>query len=70
MKAYRFILALSVLAVSACSVKEINETAKTSERELTIEAYRAAEGKPAGSYRVVSFRQKKTRKSWNGRVDG
>ena len=35
-----------------------------------IEAYRAAEGKPAGSYRVVSFRQKKTRKSWNGRADG
>jgi Na+-transporting methylmalonyl-CoA/oxaloacetate decarboxylase gamma subunit len=32
-----------------------------------IEAYRAAEGKPAGSYRVVSFRQKKTKKSWNGR---
>ena len=35
-----------------------------------IEAYRAAEGKPAGSYRVVSFRQKKTKKSWNGRSDG
>ena len=32
-----------------------------------VEAYRAAEGKPAGSYRVVSFRQKKTKKSWNGR---
>ena len=35
-----------------------------------LEAYRAAEGKPAGSYRVVSFRQKKTKKSWNGRSDG
>jgi len=35
-----------------------------------IEAYRVAEGKPAGSYRVVSFRQKKTRKRWNGRADG
>ena len=35
-----------------------------------IEAYRAAEGKPAGSYRVVSFRQKKTKKSWNGRSNG
>ena len=35
-----------------------------------IEAYRAAEGKPAGSYRVVSFRQKKTKKSWNGRDEG
>ena len=35
-----------------------------------IEAYRAEEGKPAGSYRVVSFRQKKTKKSWNGRADG
>ena len=34
-----------------------------------IEAYRAAEGKPAGSYRVVSFRQKKTKKSWNGGAD-
>ena len=32
-----------------------------------VEAYRAAEGKPAGSYRVVSFRQKTTKKSWNGR---
>ena len=32
-----------------------------------VEAYRAAEGKPAGSYRVVSFRQKNTKKSWNGR---
>ena len=34
-----------------------------------IEAYRAAEGKPAGSYRVVSYRQKKTKKSWNGSAD-
>ena len=31
-----------------------------------IEAYRASEGAPAGSYRVVSFRRKTTRKSWNG----
>ena len=50
MKAYRFILALSVLAVSACSVKEINETAKTSERELTIEAYRADDDAQTKTY--------------------
>ena len=30
-----------------------------------IEAYRSAEGLPAGSYRVVSFRRKNTKKSWN-----
>ena len=35
-----------------------------------IEAYRAAEGAPAGGYRVVSFRRKNTKKSWNGRSDG
>lgn len=35
-----------------------------------IEAYRAAEGAPAGSYRVVSFKRKNTRKSWNGPSDG
>ena len=34
-----------------------------------IEAYRAAEGAPAGSYRVVSFRRRNTNKSWNGRSD-
>ena len=31
-----------------------------------IEAYRAAEGLPAGSYRVVSYRKKNAKKSWNG----
>lgn len=35
-----------------------------------IEAYRAAEGAAPGSYRVVSFKRKNTRKSWNGPVDG
>ena len=31
-----------------------------------IEAYRSAEGLPATSYRVVSFRRKKSGQSWNG----
>ncbi len=35
-----------------------------------VEAYRAAAGLPAGGYRVVSFRRKNTKKSWNGRNDG
>ena len=35
-----------------------------------IEAYRAAAGAPAGGYRVVSFRRKNTKKSWNGRDEG
>jgi Na+-transporting methylmalonyl-CoA/oxaloacetate decarboxylase gamma subunit len=35
-----------------------------------VEAYRAAAGLPAGGYRVVSFRRKNTKKSWNGRDDG
>jgi Oxaloacetate decarboxylase, gamma chain. len=34
-----------------------------------IEAYRAAEGAAPGSYRVVSFKRKNTRKSWNGPID-
>ena len=34
-----------------------------------IEAYRSAEGLPAGSYRVVSFRKKNTKKSWNGHAE-
>ncbi len=33
-----------------------------------IEAYRAAEGAAPGSYRVVSFKRKNTRKSWNGPI--
>ena len=50
MKAYRFVLTLFVLALSACSVKEINETTKTTERELTIEAYRADYGAETKTY--------------------
>ena len=50
MKAYRFVLILFVLALSACSVKEINETTKTTERELTIEAYRADNGAETKTY--------------------
>ena len=34
-----------------------------------IEAYRAAEGAAPGSYRVVSFKRKNTRKSWNSPID-
>ncbi|MBQ3708844.1 MAG: OadG family protein [Clostridia bacterium] len=34
-----------------------------------IEAFRAAEGAAPGSYRVVSFKRKNTRKSWNGPID-
>ena len=34
-----------------------------------IEAYRSAEGLPAGSYRVVSFRRRNTKKSWNGHAE-
>ena len=34
-----------------------------------IEAFTASEGLPAGAYRVVSFRRKNTKKSWNGHAD-
>ncbi len=50
MKVYRFILTLSMLVLSACNVKEIDETTKTTERELTIEAYRADDGADTKTY--------------------
>ena len=60
---------VSVPETSPVEEEEENSGALIAVITAAIEAYRSAEGLPAGSYRVVSFRKKNTKKSWNGHAE-
>ena len=63
------VLALPVPETPPVEEEEEDSGALIAVIMAAIEAYRSAEGLPAGSYRVVSFRKKNTKKSWNGHAE-